>query len=352
MNGRCALAAGLLLSLQAPNLCAAGVDMAALGFMDNAAEAMTLAADQNRPVFVDFSTTWCVWCRRLEADVFSTADFQEGTRNWVKLSLDAEKEGEGVEWAKRFHVSGYPTTVLLNPDGSEIDRMSGYAPMPTFLQVFQDYAEGKGTLATLQAELERSPGDLELRFRVLEKLEGRGADTWQEQARAVLAADPENTAGFGARSAGMLAMGEYRADKNPAGRNPALLETFVNRFGATEPGLDARNALVSHYRRTDDRENATRHLAAVLAEHPENPQALNGFAWTCTELDWNLEAAREAALKADRLQPGQTGIIDTIAEVEFRLGHKEAALEQIGRALALSPEDSYLKEQQAKFRGQ
>lgn len=345
METRLVRVAGLLLACLAPAW-SATVDLATCGFVSDAEVAMSQAREGNKLVFVDFSTSWCVWCRRLEQDVFSTAEFRQGTADWVKLSLDAEKEGAGVDWAKRFHVSGYPTTVLLNPDGSEIDRMSGYAPMPTFLQVFRDYAEGKGTLAALQAERVHHPEDLELAWRVLEKLEGRKAEGWRTEAQTLVGRDAGNKAGFAARAAGMLALADHREQKSPA-----PLEEFVSRYGSSEPGLEARSILVSHYRRAEDLEGAKRHLGAVLAEHGENAQALNSYAWTCTELEWNLESALEAARKADRLAPGDVQVIDTVAEVLFKLGRNEEAIREIDRALVIDPASDYLKGQRTKFGG-
>ena len=52
------------------------------------------------------------------------------------------------------------------------------------------------------------------------------------------------------------------------------------------------------------------------------------------------------------LEPGNSGILDTLAEVQFRRGDAAAAIESIDKAIALDPEDSYLREQRAKFLGE
>ncbi|MCA9782294.1 MAG: thioredoxin fold domain-containing protein [Candidatus Cloacimonetes bacterium] len=324
----------------------APMDLTTVGFITSGAQALEQAAERKTLIFADFTTDWCVWCRRLEKDVFSTAAFQQGTADWVKLTIDAEAEGEGIEWAKRFHVNSYPTTILLNSDGSEIDRYSGYAPMPQFLAVFQDYAAGKGTLAALQAELASAPDNLGLQYAVLEKLEARKAEGWRDAAGRLVAADPGNKAGFAARAAGLLAMADFRSSKNPA-----ALETYVAAWGPTPNGLDARLSLVGFYQRAEDPVAAKRHLTALLAEHGDNAQALNSYAWTAGELNWNLESALAAAHKADSLQPDEVNIIDTVAELEFLNGHKEQAIAAIERAIALDPSSDYLKGQLTKFRG-
>ena len=57
-----------------------------------------------------------------------------------------------------------------------------------------------------------------------------------------------------------------------------------------------------------------------------------------------------AARRAVALEPEDSNILDTLAEVYFRLGQVEKAIEVESRALELSPEDNYLKEQLARFR--
>ena len=67
--------------------------------------------------------------------------------------------------------------------------------------------------------------------------------------------------------------------------------------------------------------------------------------------DVYLPEALEAAKRAVALEPENSNIIDTLAEVYYRLGRIEEAIEAGARALELDPESSYLKEQLEKFRG-
>lgn len=62
------------------------------------------------------------------------------------VKVNAEKD---TILAKEYHVSGYPTLVMLGADGKEVDRLIGYIPPEPFLQKFRDYANGIGTLDAL-----------------------------------------------------------------------------------------------------------------------------------------------------------------------------------------------------------
>ena len=77
---------------------------------------------------------------------------------------------------------------------------------------------------------------------------------------------------------------------------------------------------------------------------------LNGLAWTCAENGVFLPEALQAAERAVKLEPKNTGILDTLAEVHFRMGNAAKAAEVESRALSLEPNDSYLSQQLARFR--
>jgi thioredoxin-like negative regulator of GroEL len=94
-------------------------------------QALTTAQADKRIVLIDFFTTWCVPCKKLDATTWKDADVVKWIdTKCVALKIDAEKQ---VDLAKRFHVDGYPTMILLRADGTEIDRFVGYRDAKKFL---------------------------------------------------------------------------------------------------------------------------------------------------------------------------------------------------------------------------
>lgn len=91
-------------------------------------------------------------------------------------------------------------------------------------------------------------------------------------------------------------------------------------------------------------------LQRAVARGENDPQNLNSLAWTCATNDMFLPEAVAAAERAVSLAPKDTSILDTLAECYFRAGKPEKAIETMGRALALAPDDNYLKGQMARFR--
>lgn len=95
-----------------------------------------------------------------------------------------------------------------------------------------------------------------------------------------------------------------------------------------------------------------------LASIPDVPPVyLNDTAWlmatemTLSSGDWELVLGL-AERAVDATAGRDPNVLDTLAEVQFRTGHAEAALGTIERAIALAPEEPYFREQRRRFLGE
>jgi len=98
-----------------------------------------------------------------------------------------------------------------------------------------------------------------------------------------------------------------------------------------------------------DRIGAT--LRFTLAQDDATAGTLNELAWFCATGNMYLVESLEAAERAVKLEPENAGILDTLAEVHFRMGNLEEAIKVIDLALAIEPQDNYLMGQKKKFEG-
>ena len=99
------------------------------------AKASAAAKAGQKYMLLDFSgSDWCIWCIRLEKEVFSTKDFQQyAAKNLVCVLLDfphaktlsAELKQQNADLAEKYQIKGYPTVILLNPDGKLVGE-TGY----------------------------------------------------------------------------------------------------------------------------------------------------------------------------------------------------------------------------------
>jgi thiol-disulfide isomerase/thioredoxin len=91
------------------------------------------AKRQNKPIFVDVYTTWCGPCQVMNKQAFPDKAVGElFNTSFVNYKLDAEK-GEGVALAKRYAITGYPTSMYLDSDGRLIYRHTGYGNVKDFM---------------------------------------------------------------------------------------------------------------------------------------------------------------------------------------------------------------------------
>ena len=117
--------------------------------------------------------------------------------------------------------------------------------------------------------------------------------------------------------------------------------------------FDAYRKMIYHYADTEQREKELSTYSEMLSIIPDDPSALNSYAWRMAEIETNLEDALKKARKAVVLTADdpnrQAGIIDTEAEVLWKLKRYDEAIETIERAISIEPDNQYFRNQKEKF---
>jgi thiol-disulfide isomerase/thioredoxin len=94
-----------------------------LAFGHDLAAALERAKREKKRVLVDFETTWCGPCKVMDQLVYSAQPVVDAAREVIAVKLDGDEHRDLV---KRYKVEGYPTMILLDADGKELRRGSGY----------------------------------------------------------------------------------------------------------------------------------------------------------------------------------------------------------------------------------
>ncbi|MCU4155849.1 thioredoxin family protein [Carboxylicivirga sp. A043] len=110
----------LLASIVAGKAHAQGIDFQHISFE----EALVLAKQQNKLIFIDFYTAWCGPCKQLAKGPFMDPEIGKFyNKHFINLKLDAEKEGKQA--AALFAVHRYPTLLFVDGDSKLVYRGTG-----------------------------------------------------------------------------------------------------------------------------------------------------------------------------------------------------------------------------------
>ena len=118
-------------------------------------DALAEARELGKPVILYWGAVWCPPCNQMKATLFKDPGFVAETGNFVPVYLDGDTEG-AQRWGERFGISGYPTVIVLQPDGTEITRIAS-ATMASELPDLLRVAAGRTT--SIEALLEKAGAD-------------------------------------------------------------------------------------------------------------------------------------------------------------------------------------------------
>jgi len=89
-------------------------------------EALEKSKQENKPIFLDISASWCGPCKMLKRNTFSNKEvgayFNE---RFVNVALDGEI-GEGKDLANQLAIRGYPSLFVMDNNGKTLDATAGY----------------------------------------------------------------------------------------------------------------------------------------------------------------------------------------------------------------------------------
>ncbi|MBQ9223255.1 MAG: thioredoxin family protein [Prevotella sp.] len=195
----------LLFLLPLQGMAADGVVFRNLKFAD----ALKAAKKEKKKVFLDCYTSWCIPCAMMAKEIFPQKECGDAMNDqFVSIKIDMEK-GEGVELAKKLAIKSYPTFIIFNADGTEVNRIvGGSTTAKEFVSKLAAAMDPENSLPALQAAYAEKH-DFKTGMKLVETMMANGVD-----ARATLREVFDNGQEFERYQDNVLlyalAMGDYR----------------------------------------------------------------------------------------------------------------------------------------------
>ena len=300
----------------------------------------------------------------------------------ISLKIDAEK-GSGPKQKEKYRVRGYPTIIILDNSGNELDRIVGYLPPEDFLKELNRIKNGTNTLSDLQLKYLKNSDDITIQIDLAKKyIDLNAKDSAKKYLDNIQSYHRSNNAftfqNFYNLSQLYYRIGEldvsidildqiverdidssesayfygllYKAKKN---NTIDELILYVDNTNDTTRKKQCYWQMIRTIKKNDNDPSleAQLHLKAVNLydkEYKYFASLLNSFAWRMTEIGQLLPEALEKVNYALEIEH-DLKILDTKAEVLWKLGRVDEAIEVINECIQGNPEYQHYQDQKAKF---
>jgi thioredoxin-related protein len=353
------------------------------------------AKKEKKYVFVDCSTTWCGWCKKMVAEVFpqeKVGDFMNG--NFVSVEVQMDETPKDNDYVKSWrsdadsfakYVRGYPTYLVFSPDGQLVHSIVGYHVADEFITLAKKSLNPQTQYYTLLRKYERgdkAPGLLyALAMDAADIGDGKNRDKtagdylatqqnlYTDKNLKFIAQTTVNTKSKGfevllhhsgkvdavlgkgkAEEAvsGIIMGEEFYKPLMKKGMGSLDLDSLVSIVSAKYPTVDLVQKVsllkIQVYQQRKDWAKFQPAVLAYMGKYGSSvePQTLNDFAWTVFE-NCPDQACVAQAMEWSKKSVAQTGgkdpaLLDTYANLLYKSGNTKDAIAMEEKALNIAGE--------------
>lgn len=201
--------------------------------------AKTKAAAENKAVLIDFTgSDWCGWCIKLRKEVLDTPGFENYAKDkFVLVEVDVpnakdkltpEQLKKNRELCEQYRIEGFPTIMVMNPQGDIIGGFSGGRPNLAAVTAPLDAALANGKLmaeASKQTGVERAKTLMKVYQAMPEDFDVACSQLRKE----INALDPEGVTGIREIEAAENQMNDFFVKLSAAGQDPDKALAIANK---------------------------------------------------------------------------------------------------------------------------
>ncbi len=247
---------------------------------------------------------------------------------------------------QEYDCLGVPHLVYIDNQKNEVDRIIGYMMPTDYLNKIKEIASNKNTFKDVLNRYNKGDHSAENLEKLAHKYEDKG-----DLENAVILYKELLKSGDISRDSFLKAKYMIAVQSLTKGDESVLLN-YLNLYPESPFIKDAFQTLIRHYASTENIDKEIKMQIQLITLFPNDASVLNGYAWRMSEIEKNLGHALEMASLAISLSDDpntKANILDTKAEVLFKLKRYSEAIEVITEAIEINPESSYFKDQKQKF---
>lgn len=174
-------------------------------WMTDLEAAKAKAAAENKAVLVDFTgSDWCGWCIRLRKQVLDTPAFEQYAKDKFVLmevdvpqnpKFDKELRARNEKLCDQYGVDGFPTILVLTPQGDAVGGFNGYKPSVAEAAASLDEALGVAALLK-KADSQQGAEQLAMLVQAYKAIPSELRAGATGLSARIVALDPQDTSGL------------------------------------------------------------------------------------------------------------------------------------------------------------
>ena len=265
--------------------------------------------------------------------------------NFIPFKINAESK-QGSTLFEQYQGTGYPLIIFIDSNNNELDRLYGYYPYDDFILKLGNISKGINTYPDLLGKYKLGDTSAETMFNLALKTTDRGNDS----LATILY---ENVIIHKDVSWDMFHQSKLALGISSLKNNQLILKDYIQNYPDSPVLSAAINHLLNYYNTNSIINEELNLYNKYITKFNNDPWFLNQYAWRMTELDRDLENALQKInlslniVLEDKQQRAM--ILDTKAEIFWKLKKFEDAIITINQCIDFDPENSYYKNQKNKF---
>ena len=160
-------------------------------------KAIARAQAEKKLIIADMFTDWCALCKDMDRETFGDSKVIQTMADkyvWLKLNTETEEDGERLQ--KQFAILTYPTVLVLDGGGEEVDRVDRFLGPAQFMEKVRSFVDSPGSLANVRKAVREQPNSVAARYALGEKLlDQNNYSKARPEFEKVIETDPENREG-------------------------------------------------------------------------------------------------------------------------------------------------------------